>query len=273
MKKLIFLLLACVLCSALVLTACSEDSQEQSDEGAGVEVTQTDIEENIVGMWMKSEEDGQPVLTDEKLVLDVVSPNKAFTSISRDDGQDPWHDNEKSKIEIDNNVMTISTAADDESVIVDEYTITDINENEFTASRKGTSTLEGSEPDVMESVVTFIKVNDDFSDDIIGTWEGHCTSEGSAFDDGQDHRWEYKEDGTYVYYVKDGDKWVPSDDTMNEYFVAGNLLCARWMENDEEYREWWEVSIDGDTMNWAALRADEDGNTFTATFEMKKVKE
>ena len=77
---------------------------------------------------------------------------------------------------------------------------------------------------------TYSRIGCTRSDDIIGTWEGHCTSEGSAFDDGQEHRWEYKDDGTYVYYVK-----------------------------DEEYREWWEISIDGDT--------------FTATFEMKKVDE
>ena len=118
-----------------------------------------------------------------------------------------------------------------------------------------------------------IKINDDYSDDIIATWEGCCTSEGSIFDDGQDHRWEYKDDGTFVYYVKDGDSWVPSEDTMNEYFVAGNLLCTRWMENGQENREWWEISIDGDTMNWTALREDEDGKTFTATFEMERVEE
>jgi hypothetical protein len=60
---------------------------------------------------------------------------------------------------------------------------------------------------------------------------------------------------------------------MNEYFVAGNLLCSRWMENGQENREWWEISIDGDKMNWTALREDEDGKTFTATFEMKRVEE
>ena len=58
---------------------------------------------------------------------------------------------------------------------------------------------------------------------------------------------------------------------MNEYFVAGNLLCARWMENGQENREWWEITIDGDKMNWTALREGEDGKTFTATFEMDRV--
>ena len=39
MKKLLYLLLACVLCSALVFTACSKDSQEQIDEATEAEVT------------------------------------------------------------------------------------------------------------------------------------------------------------------------------------------------------------------------------------------
>ena len=118
--------------------------------------------------------------------------------------------------------------------------------------------------------VCYVKVNDDYSKDIIGTWEGNCTSEGSVFDDGQEHRWEYKDDGTYVYYVKDGDNWVPSDDELNEYFVDGNLLCARWIEDGADNREWWEITIDGDKMNWTALREDEDGKTYTATFEMER---
>ena len=42
-------------------------------------------------------------------------------------------------------------------------------------------------------------------------------------------------------------------------------------KNGAENREWWEISIDGNKMNWSALREDEDGKTFTATFEMTKV--
>ncbi len=53
--------------------------------------------------------------------------------------------------------------------------------------------------------------------------------------------------------------------------VGGNLLCARWMGGDEEYHEWWEIAIDGDKMSWTAIREDEDGNTYTASFEMNKV--
>ncbi len=84
------------------------------------------------------------------------------------------------------------------------------------------------EPIVKESVVTLVKVNDDYSDDIIGTWEGRCTSEGAIFDDGQDHRWEYKDDGTFVYYVKNGDDWVPSEDTMNTLWPETCFAPAGW---------------------------------------------
>ena len=47
-----------------------------------------------------------------------------------------------------------------------------------------------------------------------------------------------------------------------------DLDCSpRLLEN----REWWEITIADGKMNWTALRQNEDGTTFTATFEMKKV--
>ena len=132
---------------------------------------------------------------------------------------------------------------------------------------------DGKEETITEESIRFVKVNDDFSDDVIGTWEGRCTSEDSVFDVGQDHRWNFKDDGTCVYYVKDGDNWVPADSAEGDYFVAGNLLCGRWFEDETENRERWDITVDGDKMNWTALREGEDGETYTASFEMKRVQE
>ena len=43
--------------------------------------------------------------------------------------------------------------------------------------------------------------------------------------------------------------------------------------DSDELREWWEIeSIKGDVMKWKALRMRDDGSTYTATFEMTKVK-
>ena len=153
-----------------------------------------------------------------------------------------------------------------------EFIVTTINDKELIANRKVTVTIDGNVDLFIEDVIRLEKLISDYREDIVGTWQGRCTSEGSVFDDGQEHRWEYKADGTYVYYVKDGDDWVPyADNTLNEYFVDGTLLCTRWIDNDVENREWWEITINGNKMNWTALRQKEDGTTFTATFEMKKV--
>ncbi|WP_028236238.1 hypothetical protein [Pseudobutyrivibrio sp. MD2005] len=277
MKKVLYLLFACVLCSALIFTACSKESQEQPDESSKTteaEVTQEQIEKDIIGTWIKSEADGESVPTDEKSVYNIVSATEAYTSVSLAAGDKaPFYYNQKSEVDIDGNVVTITTRNSEEESFVHEFTISNISADEFTADKKFTHTLNGTDPEAKEYNVTFVKVSDDYSKDILGTWEGHCTSEGSVFDDGQDHRWEYKDDGTFVYYVKDDENWVPSADEMNEYFVAGNLLCTRWTENGEENREWWEISIDGDKMKWTALREGEDGKTFTASFEMTKVQE
>ena len=54
------------------------------------------------------------------------------------------------------------------------------------------------------------------SEAILGIWEGHSTSEMTVNDDGEDHHWEYKADGTYVYYIKESDKWVTADDALSE---------------------------------------------------------
>ena len=65
---------------------------------------------------------------------------------------------------------------------------------------------------------------------------------------------------------------MPSGDEISEYFVDGSLLCMRWIDNEQDNREWWEIaSIKDGVMKWTALRQKEDGTTYTATFEMKKV--
>jgi hypothetical protein len=157
--------------------------------------------------------------------------------------------------------------------IVIEFTIHSIDEDEYMADQSLVVTLDGGEVFSSELPFRYVKVDEDYSDDVLGMWEGRCTSEGSVFDDGQDHRWEFKDDGTFIYYVKDGEKWVPADAAEGDYFVGGPLLCNRWSNGGTEFREWWEITIDGDKMNWTALRDNERGETYTATFEMERVTE
>ena len=232
------------------------------------------IPEKIIGKWIISDKDGLPMPTNRTNVFTFVSATKAYMSASlnaRPEVNPEWMDNIEANVTINGNLMTLTLHVDEHKTMVHEFIVTDINATEFTANHKVTVTVDGNVMFVDEDVIRLTKVTADYRTAIVGTWEGHCTSEGSEFDDGQEHRWQYNADGTYVYYVKDGDNWVPSDNTLNEYFVDGNLLCSRWVDNEQENREWWEISIDGDKMNWTALRQKEDGTTFTATFEMTKV--
>ena len=233
------------------------------------------VAEKILGKWMTADKDGNPAPTDEKSVFTFISTTKAIACASKNtysDSHSRWSLDREYDVEINGNYVKLTSHSDGSSTMIKEFAITSINDAEFVCRYKHTSLRNGQITSAgSEQIRRYVKVPADFREAIVGTWEGRCTSEGSVFDDGQEHRWQYKADGTYVYYVKDGNDWVPSENTLNEYFVDGTLLCTRWVDNEQENREWWEINIDGDKMNWTALRQKEDGSTFTATFEMKKV--
>jgi archaellum component FlaG (FlaF/FlaG flagellin family) len=233
------------------------------------------VAEKIIGKWMATDIDGQTTPTNMKSVYTFVSTTKAYMSASFNHIQatgTPWHQNTEADVAISGNKVTLTMQKDEHNRSVQELTVTAINNNEFTASLKVNVTVDGNVVHSDEHIFHFTKLVTDYKADIVGTWEGRCTSAGSVFDDGQEHRWEYNADGTYVYYVKDGDSWVPYEgNTLNEYFVDGTLLCTRWIDQGQENREWWEITIAEGRMNWTALRKNPDGTTFTATFEMTKV--
>lgn len=270
MKRLFQWMLAAILiCGvAAMFTSCTNEDNP-ADPAAN-------LSENIIGKWMPAELDGKPVQTDKKSVYTFVSATKAYMSVSTNPQQGEetvWNDQKELDVAISGNTMTLTNHSDEHTTMVEEFCFTAISGSEFTANHKITVTNDGATVLSNEGVIHFAKVTADFRADIVGTWEGHVTnSEGSEYDDGEEHRWQYNADGTYVYYVKDGNNWVPyATNTLNEYFVDGNLLCTRWIDNEIENREWWEITINGNKMNWTALRQNEDDTTFTATFEMTKV--
>jgi nitrous oxide reductase len=268
MKRLFQWMIAAILiCGATTFTSCTNDDNPTTPD--------LNLPEKIIGKWMMADMNGQPAPTNEKLVYTYVSTTKALVSASLNthpEVSELWATQTENDVVINGNKMTLTSHPNQHETVMDELTVTAIDGSEFTANRKGSVTVDGIVVATIEDVLRFEKVTADYRDAIVGTWEGRCTSEGSVFDDGQEHRWQYNADGTYVYYVKDGDNWVPYEgNTLNEYFVDGNLLCTRWIDLGQENREWWEITINGNKMNWTALRQKEDGSTYTATFEMKKV--
>ncbi len=260
---------ATLICGSTVFTSCSKDDNPVDPAD--------NLAEKILGKWMKADRNGMPLPSDEKMVYTFKSATKCDVSASYDAGPEvgaDWIDKYEVDVTINKNVVTLTSGSEKGSTLVIEFEITAIDDHEFTANHKVTITYGGAVVYVVEDVLRFTKVNRNYKEAILGLWEGKVTSsEGSEYDDGETHRWEYKADGTYVYYSQDeAGEWVPSDNTLNEYFVDGTLLCSRWIDNEQEFREWWEIaSIKNGVMQWKALRQKEDGSTYTATFEMKKV--
>ena len=234
------------------------------------------LSEKIIGKWILAETNGSPTPTNNKYVITFTSPTKAYLSASLNayaEVSSLWGNRQEVDVAISGNMVKNTMVLNEHLTVVDDMKVTSITDSDTWGDLKISWIADGTVIKTVEQSIRTVKLTADYSADIVGTWEGRCTSEGSVFDDGQEHRWEYKADGTYVYYMKDGDQWVPSQDPLNEYFVDGNLLCTRWKNagQETENREWWEIAIDSDIMNWTALRQNPDGTTFTATFSMTKV--
>ena len=273
-KYLNWMLAAILICGASVFTSCS------SNDDNPVKPVEPDLNvaEKIIGKWMLAENDGETALTNEKAVVTFLSATKAYQSVSRvnyDETVPKWRAKEECDMTIDGNTVTLlSHSSNIDKVFT--LNIKSIDDNNMSCNFKIVVMKDGEVYNTVEDTRIYRRVTADYSADIIGMWEGYSTGEeGSEFDDGENHRWEYMTDGSFNYFHKVDGQWQISDDDYADYFVDGNLLCTRWKNEgagNEEHREWWEIeSIENGVMKWKALRQKEDGTTYTATFEMKKI--
>ena len=266
MKKMLnWVLAATLICGAIVYTSCSSNDDDP---------VLPDLSTKLMGKWMVDELDGQKCPTNLKAVITFLSPTKAYGSLS-DYYSESWNNHASADVTIKGNEVTLTAYENAHTKHVTIATISSITSQEMIL--KSDWTVYVDDKVVIHEVYNkerYIRITDDYESAIVGTWEGRVTSAEDEHTDGELHRWEYKADGTYVYYNKVGDEWVNSNDALAEYFVDGTLLCTRWKKTpaSEELREWWEIeSIQNGKMKWTALRMREDGTTYTATFEMTKV--
>ena len=243
------------------------------------EIPNLNVAEKIIGKWMSAEINGKPFPTDNKGVYTFLTTTTARMSSSvnsRPELGDLWHDLSELDVNITGNVVTLTHQLDEHKTMTIEMAVTSINAKEMQADVHATLAVDGTVARTMNDHIRYERIEENYRQSIQGIWEGRSTgAEGSEFDDGENHRWEYLADGTFRYYHKVDGQWQLSDDVLHDYFVDGTLLCTRWKnagEGQEEHREWWEIeSIKDGVMKWKALRQREDGTTYTATFEMTKV--
>ena len=238
-----------------------------------------DLAKMIIGKWITAETDSKFIPTNEKIVFDIVSSTEAYVSLSVQDRQaeyTPWRDREKVDVEVYDNYVILTHSPKSGMNIVVDLQVEAITNTTMIAKRTVTIRQDGGLVKSEENMVRYEKLDVDYRKAVYGLWEGHIISDESEYDDGQEHRWEFKEDGTFVFYLKNRKGiWEKMEDEYSEYFVAGNLLCTRWKnvgEGQVEYREWWEIAaISDNAMVWTALREKEDGSQYTAAFSMNKV--
>ena len=262
------MLAAIIICGASVFTSCTNDDNP-------VVEPDLNVAEKITGKWMVDEIKGQPCPTNWKTVLTFVSPTQAYGSMSDYDSQS-WNERAQGDVSINgNNVIIMDQDGNISSVFA--CNILSISDTDMLVSSDWNLYVNGISVQHEDyGIERYVRITSDYKDAIIGMWEGVSTdAEDSEFDDGENHRWEYLADGTFNYFNKVNGQWQISDDEYADYFVDGTLLCTRWKNagaGNEEHREWWEIeSIENGVMKWKALRQREDGSTYTATFEMKKV--
>jgi len=263
------LVLTMAFCSASVFTSCSSNDDNPTPQ------PDLNVAEKIVGKWIVAELDGKACPTNLKTVVTFESPTKAYGSLS-DPYSMSWNEEVAADVKITGNKVSILSEEEDHFSHVLDVNIASITDKDMLLNSNWIVYFDGKEIyREAYGMERWVRVTSNYKDAIIGKWEGRSTgAESSEFDDGEDHRWEYLADGTFRYYLKVNGQWQLSEDDFSEYFVDGNLLCTRWKNkniDNEEHREWWEIeSIKDGVMKWTALRMNEDGSTYTATFEMVK---
>ena len=256
-----YLLMAATVCGiSLAAASCSSNDDNPATPDLGVK-------EKIIGKWIRSEGDGQPVLTNNKMVYTFVSTTKAYVSTALNARQDMstlWANQMEVAVAIDGNEVTVTNHIDDHTTAVEEYTVTAIDGSEFTARLKVSATVDGTVVMNEEHIMRYAKVTADYSAAILGLWECQGITGGETNND-DNARLEFLADGTYRFYRRsDAGFWSLVPRECNEYFVDGNLLCTRWQAAGEQMSyEWWEIASAADGhMQWTALRQNADGTTF-----------
>ena len=259
-----------MICSTIVFKACTsnEDNPTKPD---------LNVAEKIIGKWIKSDQNGQPLPTDGKMVYTFVSPTKAYMSASIDASPEVgthWINQLEADVTISGNKVSLTSYSEEGATMVVDYFITAIDDKEFTANHKVTITLDGAVVYVVEDILRFDKVTADYSAAILGTWECQEVTGGETYND-SNSRLEFKADGTYNFYRRDdtGQWQAVTMREFQDYFVDGHLVNTRWKDTGgQELREWWEIAeLSGDQMRWTALRKNADGTTYEQGMRWLKV--
>ena len=273
-KYLFNVLLASAMLAATagMMTACaSNDGNPATPSGLSESV----IKEKILGKWKRVKEDGEERGTNNRGILTYFADGKM--TYSRSSFSDywtgyKWYNENPFTYVVSGNVVTREGVEENGRVRKTFEEVAVLSDSEMKLICTGY--LMDGQSYSRYKVNEFKRVAVDYSEDIIGTWEG-VEMTGDETYGNADARIAYLPDGTYRYYQKnDRGEWeLKAGQEISEYNVDGDWLATRWQEKGGEMNyEWWDIDeIKDGQMKWSALREREDGTRFTTTFTWKKV--
>ena len=110
--------------------------------------------------------------------------------------------------------------------VIDDMTITNITDTDTWGDLKISWMVDGTEAKTVEESIRTVKVTDDYSQAVLGTWECLEITGGETNND-DNARLEFLANGTYNFYrLNDAGVWTLVPRERNEFFVDGILLCT-----------------------------------------------
>ncbi len=250
-------LLVAAIITSLLLCSCEDDD--------------TDYAALLTGTWVNTHVDNVPVLTDDSYVCQYRPDMVQFYAqgVRLDENNKTWRESDTYTYQVEGRMIIIDGTDVNNKTYHLELEIVAMTRNSFTEVVKEYKVDNVNYPDPKS--YTYHRVTEDYSDQFVGVWYGHCTTPGTS-DTGY-HYWEYFADGSFNYYYQDeNDDWVRKSDNDGGYFLYGNLMASNYTNDlisggTGKAYECWNFQITGNNMIWTGLR--ENGQTIT--YEMSKV--
>jgi hypothetical protein len=235
----------------------------------------SNLAERIIGKWEVYEVNGEVAITNSIQVLtyDADGTVHYTPSVSAMMDLGIWSHHLKGAYTINGNVSAQQVTFEN-ILFTQQMNVQDINENHLYATTNTETFVDGKSHRVTEGLKEYkVKVTEDFSEYLIGLWEGCYIDQELNSDKDVSCRLAFKADGTFEFYRQnDQNEWVAGI-SMGEYFTDGEMLYMRWKNVGDDkmrYDSWVYTASEG-YLAGAAKRQDEKGEIHASDLFMKSV--
>lgn len=243
----------------------------------GCNIDHVSISSQIKGKWVLVQANKIDVPTDDGFLVTFTSPTRAYVSMLLDSVDETlaWARETPLDVAINGETVTMNGRLDNGASYNVVMQIKSLYDDMMVCDCKVTELI-GLDMRYEEYSGVFLRDDVDYSQAIIGTWEGdELRDDDSGLPDGKKCRFEFLQDGTYNYYHQEMDgSWKQSLDEFSFYFSDGDLLFMNWKNLGlglNAHVSCWEFEIRNNMMRWKALRMREDGSTYTISVDYNKV--